>query len=108
MNVWLKVILIVVAAVVVNVGISFISLDNGLPSSAAMRKSLQPDPLLDALFVRPPQAAVDACMASVKGTPLTHAEIVRVATCLHQKHVVSAETVAAVKSDSSLGGWKGI
>ena len=108
MSIWLKVILIVFAAVVVNLGISFISLDNGLPSSAAMRKSLQPDPLLNAVFVRPPQAAVDACMASVKGAALTHAEIVRVATCLRRKHLVSAKTVAAVKSDTSLGGGTGI
>ena len=110
MSVWLKVILIVFAAVVVNIGVSFISLDNALPSSAIIEKSEQPDPLLDAVFVRPPQAAVGACMASasVNGQAFTHAGIVRVATCLRRKHVVSAKTVAAVKRDTSLGGGTGI
>ena len=76
--------------------------------SAAMQKAVQPDPLLDAVFVRPPQADIDTCMASVTGAALTHAKIVRVATCLHRKHLVSATTVAAVKSDTSLGGGTGI
>jgi hypothetical protein len=104
MSIWLKVILIVAAAVVVNVVISFVALDHGLPSSIAMRKSVQPDTLLDAVFVRPPPAAVDACSRSLHGSELTHAEIVRIATCLHRQHFVSTKTLAAVKQDTSLGG----
>jgi hypothetical protein len=104
MSVWLKVILIVFAAVLVNVDVSFISLDNGLLSSAAMEKSLQQsDPVFYALSVRLPQAAVDVCMPPVKGSALTRADFVRLAKCLRRKHLVSAKTVAAVESDTSIG-----
>jgi hypothetical protein len=65
-----------------------------------MRKSVRPDPLFD----RPPPAAVDACTMSLKGPELTHAEIVRIATCLRRKRLVSSKTLAAVKRDESLGG----
>jgi len=100
MSIWLRVTLIVFAAVVVNLGISFISLDNPLPSSAAMQRSVrQNDPVVDALLVRPPQAAVDACLASTKASALTHDDFVRLARCLHRRRLMSTNTVAAVERD---------
>jgi len=104
MSIWLRVTLIVFAAVVVNLGISFISLDNPLPSSAAMQRSVrQNDPVVDALLVRPPQAAVDACLASTKASALTHDDFVRLARCLHRRRLMSTNTVAAVERDTSIG-----
>jgi hypothetical protein len=113
MSVWLKVSLIVFAAVVVSIGISLVPRGGGLPSlpsSSAMQKSLQQtDPLIEAVFIRPRQAAVDACSRSrEQDGELTHADIVHIATCLNRRHLVSAKTVAAVKSDTSLGGGTGI
>lgn len=113
MSVWLKVILIVFAAVMVNIGLAFVPRGEGgqppPPSSSAVQKALLPaEPLLEALLDRPAQAAVDVCIASVSHasvsqTGLTHSDFVHIATCLHQRHQVSAEPVAAVKKSKLLG-----
>src|SRR5689334_22404775 len=76
----------------------------GLALSSQPPTSFPDEPLLTALFVRPPQAAVNACVASTDGT-FAHDDVVRVAKCLHRKHLVSAQTVvAAEKSGIGAGG----
>ena len=105
MTVWLKVTLIVLAAVVISIGISFIPETGGsLPSlpPASSVPATQDQSLIKALFVRPPQAAVDDCLRSTHRA-LTHGDFVRVARCLHAKRFVSAQTVAAVEKDPLLG-----
>jgi len=111
MSIWLKVMLIVLAAVLASIGAPFIALDNAPSSPAPHQKSLQhTNPVFYALVVRPPQPAVHACMSSVKRSALTsgesalsHEDFVRLANCLRRTHLVSANTVAAVESDRSLG-----
>lgn len=105
MSVWLKVTLIVLAAMLVSIGVSLVPAASSLPSPPP-RSSLPTFPdeaLMKALFDRPPQAAVDACVGSARRSPLTHDDFVRVATCLHRRHFVSAQTVKAVEGDPSLG-----
>jgi hypothetical protein len=103
MSLWLKIALIALAALLIDVGVSLVPATS-LALSPKLPQSFPNQPLLDALFVRPPQAAVNACVGSTGGT-LTHDDFVRVAKCLRRKHLVSGSTVAAVeRSDIGAGG----
>ncbi len=110
MSVWLKITLIVAGAMVVSIGLGFIPRDaSSLPplhaSPPPFPKSVQQEnQLLQDVLSRPPQAAVSACTISANpsNVELTHSELVRIATCLNRRHLVSAQTVAAVEA-SKLG-----
>lgn len=105
MSIWLKITLIVFGAVAISFGISLIPAGK-LALSAASKGVFSDEPLMKALFVRPPQAAVGACLESASQGPLTHDDFVRVAKCLQRRHFVRAWTVKAVERGPLLGAQR--
>jgi hypothetical protein len=75
MSLWLKIALIALAALLIDIGVSLVPATS-LALSPKLPQSFPNQPLLDALFVRPPQAAVNACVGSTGGT-LTHDDFVQ-------------------------------
>jgi hypothetical protein len=107
MSLPVKVSLIVLAMIVVTLAVELIPRHGGLKTSPSAQREFeqlfkQQNKLLDALLVRPPHAALQACGA-FPAPSLSHAELVRIANCLHRKGFVTVQTVAAVTNDQRLG-----